>query len=296
MKEEKKTGRLDLIIPGYSGHIPLSALPKELVPDTHIAGGHIPGYAGYVCKIKPENLFGKTFGCITETVQRGDDVSVNPMLTTSQHIYVDQASIRQKTAAESVGVAPKSPEYRKPSPEELRLLTETLKQIDHNSACDCQALASSCHTDKENRQNTSCLASSCSASGQSRSGCLKDSDKSKSCSKKVTFNDGAVLHNTCSSSQSEDSGQYAKTECDQIKSLLVKTDQPHSHTSQNFIEHAVPGYCGHRRKIYADNVYGKTFRTCEVIAKTLLEKAETRQMEVLKTNEEFLPNLHRTIN
>lgn len=287
METSKKLGRLELIIPGYSGHIPSSALPKESIPPTHITGGHIPGYAGYVCKIKPENLFGRTFGTITESVQVNDELSTDPLLTTTQQIFVNQNTIRQKTAAESVGVVPKRPDYVKPTPEELERLSETLKLVGHERSCPCQNIEGSNLCEKENELNNAACDFSATQS--------KFSGAAEGIEKRVTINEAA---NTISSTDSgcETKAMLKDIEQKTANCSLKGTERPYNHSSKVFIEHAIPGYCGHRRKVYADNVYGKTFKTCELIAEKLLDDAERRKNETLRANENFLPNLHRTIN
>ncbi len=60
--------RLDFIIPGYTRHIPSNQKENHNPPPQIKRHGHIPGYAGYIPKIKPENLYGKTFGKITYEV------------------------------------------------------------------------------------------------------------------------------------------------------------------------------------------------------------------------------------
>ena len=56
------------IVPGYSGHIPAHILeqPEEKLGCQRTA--HIPGYKGYVKSIKSENMFGKTYGKITDMI------------------------------------------------------------------------------------------------------------------------------------------------------------------------------------------------------------------------------------
>lgn len=289
-----RSGRLELIIPGYSGFIPSSSLPKESVSPQKIEGGHIPGYAGYVPKIKPENLFGKTFGTITEGVNKGAEVASDPLLTTSQQIFVDQNGIRQKTAAESVGVVRHKTEFRKPNAEELNYLSQTLQRVDHQSSCHCQDL-------KENCSNS---CNSANLSGSYQSGL---SEKQK-CSKKVTFVDSKDLGTSKDSSDSnvrnEEDIDVQALECsdsDHSQKLMGKSEHPHTkdkkpEETKTFIGGAVPGYTGHRRKIYADNVYGKTFKTCEKIATKLLNEAEEKKMMTLEANQGVLPPLHRTTN
>ena len=56
------------IVPGYSGMIPAHILEEDekKVPSKKTA--HIPGYCGYVKSIKSENMFGKTYGNITDKI------------------------------------------------------------------------------------------------------------------------------------------------------------------------------------------------------------------------------------
>mmetsp|Transcript_35942 Transcript_35942/g.41998 ORF Transcript_35942/g.41998 Transcript_35942/m.41998 type:complete len:161 (-) Transcript_35942:131-613(-) len=60
-----QSSRLDpYVIPGYTGYIP----SKEDEEGGEFNGGiksHIPGYAGYIPAIRPENIFGKTYGKAT---------------------------------------------------------------------------------------------------------------------------------------------------------------------------------------------------------------------------------------
>ena len=46
-----RSGRLDFVIPGYTGHIPKNYKEKTETPELPEREGHIPGYAGYVPKI-----------------------------------------------------------------------------------------------------------------------------------------------------------------------------------------------------------------------------------------------------
>jgi hypothetical protein len=65
------------IVPGYSGHIPAHVLEQqeEKMPQSKTA--HIPGYKGYVKSIKSENLFGNTYGKITDMIAQ-DTYHVGP--------------------------------------------------------------------------------------------------------------------------------------------------------------------------------------------------------------------------
>ena len=79
--------------------------------------GHPPGYGGYISSVKPENIFGKTYGSITYAincsgVEKGQDVDVDTRYSSvSRDNFVNQKTIRQRTAAEIVGVIPPPPNY-----------------------------------------------------------------------------------------------------------------------------------------------------------------------------------------
>eukprot|EP01017_Pseudomicrothorax_dubius_P048876 TRINITY_DN8996_c0_g2_i2.p1 TRINITY_DN8996_c0_g2~~TRINITY_DN8996_c0_g2_i2.p1 ORF type:complete len:241 (+),score=50.42 TRINITY_DN8996_c0_g2_i2:75-797(+) len=116
--------RLSYVVPGYTGHIPkniahLSEPPKS---DTK---GQIPGYGGFVPSIKSENLFGRTFGRTTQIVTQGEeynkglDVEVKTRYTSLQReTFINQRDVRQRTAAEIVGVNHTQGKFRAPLPPE----------------------------------------------------------------------------------------------------------------------------------------------------------------------------------
>ena len=57
-------------IQGYAGHIP-GQITDNLVHKTPVVPGvDLPGYAGYVFAIKPENIYGKTFSRLTSEVKK----------------------------------------------------------------------------------------------------------------------------------------------------------------------------------------------------------------------------------
>ena len=57
-------------IAGYAGHIP-GQLTDNLVHKNNVVPGvDLPGYAGYVFAIKPENIYGKTFSRHTSEVKK----------------------------------------------------------------------------------------------------------------------------------------------------------------------------------------------------------------------------------
>lgn len=65
-------------LPGYTGHIPKNPALEE-VGEIPVKHSHIPNYQGFIPGVKAENLFGKTYGKITEisslgTHNKGRDV------------------------------------------------------------------------------------------------------------------------------------------------------------------------------------------------------------------------------
>ena len=52
-------------LPGYTGHIPKNPALEE-VGQIPVKYSHIPNYQGFIPSVKAENLFGKTYGKITE--------------------------------------------------------------------------------------------------------------------------------------------------------------------------------------------------------------------------------------
>lgn len=80
--------------------------------------GEIPGYGGYIKSMKPENIFAKTYGNITydinvNGVRQGDDVTPEERYASmARSTFINQSHIRQRTAAEIVGVANRGPSSR----------------------------------------------------------------------------------------------------------------------------------------------------------------------------------------
>ena len=58
---ETKAGNL----PGYTGYIP-KKLIVEPEPGKGEARAHIPNYCGFIPGVRSENLYGKTYGKVTE--------------------------------------------------------------------------------------------------------------------------------------------------------------------------------------------------------------------------------------
>ena len=55
---------------GYAGHVPGQLTDNLVNKDSVVPGVDLPGYAGYVFAIKPENIYGKTFSRLTSEVKK----------------------------------------------------------------------------------------------------------------------------------------------------------------------------------------------------------------------------------
>lgn len=71
---------------------------------------HVPGYAGYVHAIKPENIHANTFGKITSNVNndvfvRGQDLPPrHKYISTQTDTNIPPSEMLQRTAADIVGI------------------------------------------------------------------------------------------------------------------------------------------------------------------------------------------------
>lgn len=85
-------------LPGYTGHIP-SAEVSDVAAQRVGPRSHIPNYRGFIPGVKSENLFGKTYGNITEasalgTYNKGRDVPKEEKYkTVTQDSYTNQLRI-----------------------------------------------------------------------------------------------------------------------------------------------------------------------------------------------------------
>ena len=88
---ETKAGNL----PGYTGYIP-KKLIVEPEPARPEARAHIPNYCGFIPGVKSENLYGRTYGNITEqsatnTYNKGIDVPKSDKFrTTTKETFTEQ--------------------------------------------------------------------------------------------------------------------------------------------------------------------------------------------------------------
>ena len=130
------TKKIDTYLPGYTGHIPKSHFDK--IPPTMPTQyeGFIPGYSGYVHKVKPENCFGKSFGQITLQVNNLDHKLDQQFLSTNQVNFIDQNQIKSKKASEIVGVDFKPTEYLKPTDAQLEGLSNVARIEKENQQLD----------------------------------------------------------------------------------------------------------------------------------------------------------------
>ena len=88
---ETKAGNL----PGYTGYIPKKLIvePEPAKPE---ARAHIPNYCGFIPGVKSENLYGKTYGQVTEisatkVYNQGIDVPISDKFnTTAKDTFTDQ--------------------------------------------------------------------------------------------------------------------------------------------------------------------------------------------------------------
>merc|ERR1712159_180583 len=96
----------------------------------------VPGYSGYIESVKPENIFGKTYGNITyqincETYHKGQDVGADLRYNSmARDTYVNQSQVIQRTAANIVGVNPLPPNYRAPEGENVAQCEPMQQQLD----------------------------------------------------------------------------------------------------------------------------------------------------------------------
>lgn len=100
--------RLDYLLPGYTGHIPKKEQFDPVIDETKRA--HIPGYAGKVKSIKSENMFANSFGKITETIAKdeqivGQEISKEQRyLSQNTDTYRNQDEVKEKKVTEIVGL------------------------------------------------------------------------------------------------------------------------------------------------------------------------------------------------
>mmetsp|Transcript_40390 Transcript_40390/g.35848 ORF Transcript_40390/g.35848 Transcript_40390/m.35848 type:complete len:92 (+) Transcript_40390:67-342(+) len=70
------------VVPGYTGFIPQKPDEEDENIGTYTQAGtlnekgefkkYVPGYKGYVPHVRPENMFGKTYGKLTKMAKTGE--------------------------------------------------------------------------------------------------------------------------------------------------------------------------------------------------------------------------------
>ena len=113
------------IVPGYSGHIPAHILEQAEEKLPQVKTAQIPGYQGYVKSIKSENMFGKTYGKITDTIAKdsyhiGPDVQpIERYTSLNREAFCDLTKVKEKNVSEVVGVCPAPEIYQAPIPKKI---------------------------------------------------------------------------------------------------------------------------------------------------------------------------------
>jgi len=123
MFDLKRTGP---IIPGYTGFLPKqfeggdsSERPKPR--------SEVPGYGGYIPAIKPESIFGKTYGEATfissaKAYEAGNEIShQNRYTSLLQESYINQSTITPRAVADIVGIPAKKVVYTATGPVKVDL-------------------------------------------------------------------------------------------------------------------------------------------------------------------------------
>ena len=114
------------IVPGYSGHIPSHIKEQQEEKVACKKTAQIPGYQGYVKSIKSENMFGKTYGTITDTIAKdsyhiGPDVQpVERYTSLNREAFCDLNKVETKPIAQVVGVSPTPENFQAPIPKGIQ--------------------------------------------------------------------------------------------------------------------------------------------------------------------------------
>ena len=133
----------------------------------------IPGYAGYVSAIKPENLHAKTFGKLTYDISQGNYLKGQDLPPEEKYIsyhtdtLIPPSDVLQRTAADIVGVDNKRIEVREPSDlgrtgPEVDQFTET-REWNHtaNSGLGKSSMSRSGVVSKDGKPYGTCSATQC---------------------------------------------------------------------------------------------------------------------------------------
>jgi hypothetical protein len=101
--------RTNPIIPGYTGFIP-KTFGEGGIEGRPKPRSEVPGYGGYIPAVKPESIFGKTYGQATWISSAGDyeagsEISHRNRYTSLlQESYVNQSTITPRKVADVVGI------------------------------------------------------------------------------------------------------------------------------------------------------------------------------------------------
>ena len=117
-------------IPGYTGHLPSDFFERPLPEIKPVCEGHIPGYAGFVHKIKQDNYFGKSFGAITSEINQSKPSVSDKYISMNQLTFVDQNKIKVKKASEILKLNLSQKQFIQPSAAEMLNLSKTVKRIE----------------------------------------------------------------------------------------------------------------------------------------------------------------------
>lgn len=227
--------RFLLVQPGYQGHIPGMIDPREFWASKIVrTGGYIPGYAGHVAGLQAEGLIGSSFGQLTTNARLGLVEEVDGK--TEFQIAFEHPKNIAKVKAKSVTVGKPRYNYLKATDEEIfAYANQFLKPLKEDiQTNDTQNL--------ERNQNCENFQ-------------VEDN---------VETAEDFKAPNTLTEKRNP-------SNLFRLKKLKDRKDRNFFMSKNlkppiNFIQEAIPGYAGHRRKIISENIYGLTFADSEDVA------------------------------
>lgn len=230
--------RFLLVQPGYQGHIPGMVDPREFWASKIVrTGGYIPGYAGHVAGLQAEGLIGSSFGQLTTNARLGLAEEVDGK--TEFQIAFEHPKTIAKVKARSVTVGKPRYNYLKASDEEiLAYANQFLKPL------------------KENNQNNQ-------SHNLENSQNLENFQLAENADNEETVDDFKTANILKEKRNPSNLFRLKKVKDRKDKHFYVpKNLKP----PINFIQEAIPGYAGHRRKMISENIYGLTFADSEDVA------------------------------
>jgi len=120
--------RTNPVIPGYTGFIP-KTFGEGGIEGRPKPRSEIPGYGGYIPAVKPESIFGKTYGNATHissagAYEAGNEISHRNRYTSLlQESYVNQNVIERRKVANIVGIPSTKVVYTQEGPIKVDLDT-----------------------------------------------------------------------------------------------------------------------------------------------------------------------------